>query len=694
MYFGIHSSFYYFFLNNFFADKISIMQNDTRTAEYGEGSMKSGSLRHGMESVHGDDSERSRGESMNDADLDKNKSVLGMTESKTPKISKTPSDKPISDASSKTPKLSKTPSDDFDIDDYKAKSRKVDPKPKKPSVYNDHSSSKQYASAEDMTKASYEITEDVLDVDKAQEPWINSDREDKSGEVICSTHQESPVIMHCKTCDRLVCDECIISTHKPHDLIEIRKQGLQDKLILGERLPDVKTRAIPSLKKNLEALNHTKSKSTEKFDNMINQIKQRSSTLISTIEIAKNRLINRCISDKDASHTFLNKLEDKLSTGIAGIESAAHSSEQALKMDRDPPIVHERIKLQWLLDKYRKSYPHIVYPKFQNGTAPREEAALEKMIGYFDGMLKCEARDQLHKIMLNVTPLGSLKPSYIKTMSYVHKVRTACAAGDDRVCIVPVVPVTSLDIFTSEGVSVLTQVPHTRIYDITRTMDSHFLVSDPRSKKVMRITHHGVVVRWTNVNGIPRGLHACKNGDILLCVVDSVAFYQNRNSTRHIVRMNENFNIIETYGKNEQIFNIPDRIFENVNGDICVIDRIGGIDSRLVVLDCHGNVRFEYPGEGGFDGTYGDGYLPVKRQAFSDVCCDGYANIYVSDERNSEIIVLDPDGNEQKGVEDIFMKKKDNIESIISPHRIVVDHNGRLWVMQRRKISLFSLYSN
>jgi hypothetical protein len=43
-------------------------------------------------------------------------------------------------------------------------------------------------------------------------------------------------------------------------------------------------------------------------------------------------------------------------------------------------------------------------------------------------------------------------------------------------------------------------------------------------------------------------------------------------------------------------------------------------DSRLVVLDCHGNVRFEYPGEGGFDGTYGDGYLPVKRQAFSDVC--------------------------------------------------------------------------
>lgn len=665
-------------------------------AEYGEGSMKSGSLRHGMESVLKDDSELSRGESMNDADLDKDKSILGMTESKTPKISKTPSDKPIqriSDASSKTPKLSKTPSDSFDIDDYKAKSRKVDPKPKKPSVYNDYSSSKQYASAEEMVKASYVLTEDVLDVDKTQEPWVNSARQDKSGEVICSTHQESPVIMHCKTCDRLVCDECIISTHKPHDLIETRKQGLQDKLILAETLPDVKTRAIPSLKKNLEALNHTKSKSTEEFENMINQIKQRSSTLISTIEIARDRLINRCISDKDASHTFLNKLEDKLSTGIAGIESAAQSSEQALKMDEDPPIVHERIKLQWFLDKYRKSHPHIVYPKFQNGTAPREEAALEKMIGYFDGMLKCEARDQLHKIMLNVTPLGSLKPSYIKTMSYIHKVRTACAAGDDRVCIVPVVPVTSLDLFTSEGVSVLTQVPHTRIYDITMTMDGHFLVSDPRSKKVMRITQHGVVVRWTNVNGIPRGLHACKNGDILLCVVDSIAFHQNRNSTRHIVRMNENFNIIETYGKKEQIFNIPDRIFENMNGDICVIDRISGLDSRLVVLDCHGNVRFEYPGEGGFDGTYGEGYLPVKRQAFSDVCCDGYANIYVSDERNSEIIVLDPDGNEQKGVEDIFMKKKDSIESIISPHRIVVDQNGRLWVMQRRKIALFSLYN-
>jgi hypothetical protein len=109
-------------------------------------------------------------------------------------------------------------------------------------------------------------------------------------------------------------------------------------------------------------------------------------------------------------------------------------------------------------------------------------------------MLKCEARDQLHKIMLNVTPLGSLKPSYIKTMSYIHKIRTACAAGDNRVCIVPVVPVTSLDIFTSEGVSVLTQVPHTRIYDITRTMDSHFLVDLYPSLKPVRT--NGLLIQY------------------------------------------------------------------------------------------------------------------------------------------------------------------------------------------------------
>lgn len=668
--------------------RTSLEENDS----HGVGS--SASFRQGMDSLLEDSSQaQSRGETEDEFDTEKYKQTNAETTAKSEKsdINLKTSTQSLKKLGSK---LSTSMSDDFDMEMYKTARGNLTSRQKKTSVIGNYPDSKQSTKTDNMVKASYRLTEDVLDPDKSGEPWVNTSREHKSVSVVCSTHDDAPVIMHCKTCDRLVCDECITSTHKPHDLVEIRKQGLQDKLILTEKLPDVRTRAIPSLKKNVDALGHAKAKCTEEFDSMIDQIKHRSSVLIMAIETARDRLISRCSSDKDASHAFLNKLEDKLSTGLVSIEASANSSDEALLMDRDPPIVHERIKLQWLLDKYRRSHPQITYPKFQNGTAPREEATLEKMIGYFDGMLKCEAKDQLHKIMLNVTPLGSLKPMYVKTVSYMHKVRSACAAGDDKICIIPVIPLTSLDIMTSDGVSVLTQVPHTRIYDITRTMDSHFLVSDPRSRKIMRITEHGVVVKWTNVNGIPRGLHACKNGDILVCIVDSVAFSHFRHSKRYIIRMNENFKIIETYGQKEHIFNIPDRIFENINGDICIIDRTGGLDSRLVVMDCHGGVRFEYPGEGSFDGSYGDGYIPVKRQAFSDVCCDGYANIYLSDERNNEIIVLDPDGAEQKGVDEIFTKKRDKAETnMVAPHRIVIDTNGRLWVIQRRKIALFALYN-
>ena len=438
------------------------------------------------------------------------------------------------------------------------------------SVIGNYPNNKQ-STVEDMVKTSYKLTEDILDPEKVGGPVVNSARVNKATEVSCSAHADASVIMHCKTCDRLVCDECITTTHKPHDLVEIRKQSLQDKVILNEKLPDVRTRAIPGIKTNLDNLSHTKAQSSEEFDYMVDQIKQRSFALITAIEKARDRLINKSIADRDASHAFLDTLEDKMSNGLVAVEAAAASSEDALSLDNDHAIVHERIKLQWLLDKYRKSNPHITYPRFHAGTDTKDEATLEKMIGYFEGMLKCEAKDQVHKIMLNVMPLGPLKPSYLKTIPYPHKVRAVCQAGEDKICIIPVIPMTSFDFITSDGVSLVTQVPHIRIYDITRTMDNHFLVSDPKSKQIMRVTQNGVVVKQTNVNGIPRGIHSCKNGDILVCLVDSVAFASSRylpRKLRYIVRMNENFKIIESYGQKEEIFNIPDRVYENVNGDI------------------------------------------------------------------------------------------------------------------------------
>lgn len=672
------------------------------------GSSLSNSIRQGGESALDDGLPITRNPTESDVDPESNKmrssisSMRGSMQDGSPKLSPKANK---NDVIPKTPQKGKKfnskqatrMSDDFSTNKNKGK-KAAYARQTKTSLVGDFPGSKQ-STAENMVKASYKLTEDILDPDKNSEPWVNSARENHATEVVCSNHADAPVIMHCKTCDRLVCDECITTTHKPHDLIEIRKQGLQDKLILEQKLPDVRERAIPAIQKNLENLTHTKVQCSKEFDNMVGQIKQRSSDLILAIESARDRLINRSIADKDASHAFLNKLEDKLANGLVAIEAATSSSEDAMNLDKDHAVVHERIKLQWLLNKYRRSHPHIIYPRFQSGTAAREEAALEKMIGYFEGMLKCEAKDQIHKIVLNVLPLGSLKPSYFKTIPYSHKIRTACQAGDDKICIIPVVHTTSFDFMSSNGVSVVTQVRNLRIYDITKTMDNQFLVSDPKSRKIMRVTQTGVVIKWTNVNGIPRGIHSCKNGDILVCLVDSVGFTHSKylpHKQRCIVRMNEDFKIIDTYGQKDEIFNIPDRVFENMNGDICVIDRIGGLDSRLVVLDNHGEVRFEYPGEGGFDGAgvYGDGYIPVKRQAYSDVCCDGYANIYIADERNNEIIVLDQDGIEQREIAEIFAQKREKAETnIAAPHRLVIDHNGQIWILQRRKISLFKLYN-
>jgi hypothetical protein len=80
---------------------------------------------------------------------------------------------------------------------------------------------------------------------------------------------------------------------------------------------------------------------------------------------------------------------------------------------------------------------------------------------------------------------------------------------------------------------------------------------------------------------------------------------------------------IESGDLNNVEYTIPDRIVENSNGDICIIDRTGGGNSRLLVLNKDGSLKFVYPNESEYD------YIPnspTKKISLSDVCCDTFSN--------------------------------------------------------------------
>jgi hypothetical protein len=152
--------------------------------------------------------------------------------------------------------------------------------------------------------------------------------------------------------------------------------------------------------------------------------------------------------------------------------------------------------------------------------------------------------------------------------------------------------------------------------------------------------------------------------------------------------MDEKMRPIESGDLNNVKYTIPDRIVENSNGDICIIDRTGGGNSRLLVLNKDGSLKFVYPNESEYD------YIPnspTKKISLSDVCCDTFSNIFVADEKNNEVIILNSNGDEVVRFSKL-LKKKGHL-NIVAPSQIVIDRTGRLWIVMQGKVLVFDLYS-
>jgi hypothetical protein len=63
-----------------------------------------------------------------------------------------------------------------------------------------------------------------------------------------------------------------------------------------------------------------------------------------------------------------------------------------------------------------------------------------------------------------------------------------------------------------------------RIYDMSHSIGNEFIATDADSKTIFKFKLDGTVVDKQELRSIPRGIHVCKNGDILMCQCDSVDF--------------------------------------------------------------------------------------------------------------------------------------------------------------------------
>lgn len=165
----------------------------------------------------------------------------------------------------------------------------------------------------------------------------------------------------------------------------------------------------------------------------------------------------------------------------------------------------------------------------------------------------------------------------------------------------------------------------------------------------------------------PEGIHVTRSGNILVTVVDASNFLVTKTTTRKVVKMNDAGKVIKEieYGsRGLKFFILPYRVTENVNGDICVVNRTGVYLGQIVVLDKEGNLKFTYDGN---PSQHCNDFIPMS------IACDNNGCIIVADPSDYAIHILDKTGI-------LLQYLNSNKIGISPPLSVCVDQKGFLWV--------------
>ena len=170
--------------------------------------------------------------------------------------------------------------------------------------------------------------------------------------------------------------------------------------------------------------------------------------------------------------------------------------------------------------------------------------------------------------------------------------------------------------------------------------NSDVFVTDWKNMSVSRLSPSGSVSTVFSTDPlIPLGICKTMDGGLLVTLIDTEpGLYQPNSDSRRLVRhVTMTGDVIREYEYQEdgqtRLFTWPDRVTQNGNTDICVINRTSNSTSELLIFSYSGSLKSLYSAQD-----------QGQKYKLADVVCDSYCQIIVSELLSSSVHLLSPDG--------------------------------------------------
>ncbi|CAC5385908.1 unnamed protein product [Mytilus coruscus] len=505
-------------------------------------------------------------------------------------------------------------------------------------------------------KVQTSIKHDIVDV-KSSEAKKEIEHTIITDNIPCQIHKRKLNCMFCRTCDYLVCPECITASHKKHDLDSTDT-------VCNERR---------------EKLKELESKFSEKFT-----LCEIEDSKVKDFKIKYNKFFDESIQKinhqeqliKDEVSKYSQELREQLDSEKQRIEKSITEKEKHTKEVKET-LLNNQTNIQDILESNqaeqvfnayseirKKEIPDASFKTFSEETKdfiPTKES-LKNITNLFGSLQKTKLPKGLPQVNLDVIK------SYTTDLYMVHRVlimdnKTAWISNYNT----STLRKTNINdtIKTVKDLSI-------KVCDMSLTDNNDVLLSLFDSSGVSLLTTKtGEIKTFLSVSPlVPCGIHVTKHNEIILGIMEEggTSNLTDKSCRKVIIfGMDGKEKQSYEYDKHKQrLFTLPYRIASNVNNDILVIDKTSYAKGRVVVLDREGQVKWTYQGNPKVN-SKGKPFYPT------DFLSTSVGHVIVPDVNNHALHVLSGEG-------DLLICKVMTDQSIIYPFSLNIDTKGQLWM--------------
>jgi hypothetical protein len=472
----------------------------------------------------------------------------------------------------------------------------------------------------------------------------------------CDEHQKKMTCLFCRTCDHLVCPDCISSKHNKHNFEPVEK-------ILFEKLDELKgaearySKDLTLCQAKVEEFQISETKYESLFDERITTIKKREKTLTDGFTKHSQKLQNEIeLERKTVKQTFcdLKRQADQAEKTII-----LHQDEimAALKSIQGSTIFTTATKSKKMMSDLNFN----PIPSEIKYFIPGKETVndIPNLFGSLQKMKIPQVQSDIDFEVVN---------SYTTDLSGIYNIITV----DDKStwvneCNKDVIRQINID---NDNITSTKQIS-CDIFDMTLTSNNDILLSVWGSSDIKLLTKSGEIKPFFSVSSplAPLGIHVTSDNNIIVGVAESDDLYTPTDKgTRalHIFGMDGKQQHTYQYDSNKhRLFTVPQRITTNNNKDIVVVDSTLGDTGRVVVVGWEGGLRWTYTGHS---------KINVATQFNpNDVVTTTAGHIIVCDIDTHALHVLSGQG-------DILTCKVMEDTGIEYPYSLDIDMRGQLWV--------------